>query len=93
MSDTTPIQTVLQQRDARPVAGEHLEVLGKKAAANWGTGKFASLNEAVVDLVRDERLSPEQVRRVVEFTNGAASGTGTVLASGATAGAGAGRGG
>lgn len=70
MSDTTPIQTVLQQRDARPVAGEHLEVLGKKAAADWGTGKFASLNEAVVDIVRGERLSPEQVRRVVEFTNG-----------------------
>lgn len=72
MSDTTPIQTVLQQRDARPVAGEHLEVLGKKAAADWGTGKFASLHEAVVSTVRSEQLSPEQVRRVVEFTNGSA---------------------
>lgn len=69
MSDT-PIQTVLQQRDARPVSGEHLEVLGKRAAYDWCQGKFASLNEAVVDTVRGEQLSPEQVRRVVEFTNG-----------------------
>lgn len=69
MSSDTPIQTVLQQRDARPVAGEHLEVLGKKAAADWGTGKFASLHEAVIGTVRSEQLSPEQVRRVVEFTN------------------------
>lgn len=68
MSDM-PIQTVLQQQDARPVPGEHLEVLGKKAAADWGMGKFASLHEAVIDTVRGERLSPEQVRRVVEFTN------------------------
>lgn len=64
-----PIQTVLQQQDARPVAGEHLEVLGKKAASDWSMGKFASLSESVVSNVRDERLSPEQVRRVVEFTN------------------------
>ena len=69
MSDM-PIQTVLQQRDARPVSGEHLEVLGKRAAYDWCQGKYASLNEAVVDTVRGEQLSPEQVRRVVEFTNG-----------------------
>ncbi len=67
-----PIQTVLQQHDARPVAGEHLEVLGKQAAADWSMGKAASLNDAVVSIVREERLSPEQVRRVVEFTNQAA---------------------
>jgi hypothetical protein len=65
-----PLQTVLQQRDARPVSGEHLEVLGKKAAADWVMGKFASLNDAVVSTIRGERLSPEQVCRVVEFTNG-----------------------
>lgn len=65
-----PIQTILQQRDARPVSGEHLETLGKQAASNWVDGKVASLHEAVVDVVRGERLSPEQVRRVVEFTNG-----------------------
>lgn len=70
MSGDSPIQTVLQQRDARPVSGEHLEVLGKQAAANWCEGKVASLHDAIVDVVRGERLSPEQVKRVVEFTNG-----------------------
>lgn len=69
MSDA-PIQTILQQRDARPVSGEHLEVLGKQAASNWCMGKTASLHEAVIDTVRGERLSPEQVKRVVEFANG-----------------------
>lgn len=69
MNDS-PLQTILQQRDARPVSGEHLEVLGKKAASDWVMGKYASLNEAIVNNVRSERLSPEQVRRVVEFTNG-----------------------
>lgn len=65
-----PIQTVLQQRDARPIPGEHLELLGKKAASEWVQGKVASLHEAVVGAVRGERLSPEQVCRVVEFANG-----------------------
>ena len=69
MSDS-PLQMILQQHDARPVSGEHLEVLGKHAASQWLLGKYASLNEAVVDSVRSEHLSPEQVRRVVEFTNG-----------------------
>lgn len=69
MSSDTPIQTVLQQRDARPVSGEHLEVLGKQAATDWVMGKCASLHEAVVNVVRGERLSPEQVHRVVEFCN------------------------
>lgn len=64
-----PIQTVLQQRDARPIPGEHLEVLGKRAATSWVMGKCASLHEAVVSAVHSERLSPEQVRRVVEFAN------------------------
>ncbi len=68
MSDL-PIQTVLQQRDARRVSGEHLETLGLKAATDWQMGKFASLHEAVVGTVREERLAPEQVRRVVEFCN------------------------
>lgn len=68
MSDM-PIQTVLQQREARPVSGEHLEVLGKKASADWHSGRFNSLNDAVVGTVRSELLSPEQVRRVVEFCN------------------------
>lgn len=69
MSDA-PIQTILQQKDARPVSGEHLEVLGKQAASLYVDGKVASLHEAIIDTVRSERLSPEQVKRVVEFTNG-----------------------
>lgn len=68
MNDS-PMQTMLQQRDARPIPGEHLEVLGKRAATSWVTGKCASLHEAVVASVHSERLSPEQVRRVVEFAN------------------------
>lgn len=67
-----PLQTVLQQRDARPVTGEHLEVLGKHAAAAWGSGSASTLHDAVVNTVRSEHLSPEQVCRVVEFTNQAA---------------------
>ena len=65
----SPLQTVLQQRDAKPVSGEHLEVLGKHAATQWTTGKCASIHEAVVETVRHEQLSPQQVCRVVEFAN------------------------
>ncbi len=70
MSGDSPIQTILQQKDARPVSGEHLEVLGKQAASLYVDGKVASLHEGIIETVRGERLSPEQVRRVVEFTNG-----------------------
>jgi len=66
---TSPLQLFLQQREARPVAGQHLEHLGKEAATNWVLGKCASLHEAAVNVLRAEQLSPEQVRRVVEFTN------------------------
>lgn len=65
----SPLQTVLQQRDAKPIPGEHLEVLGKRAATEWVMGKVASLHEAVVQAVKSEHLAPEQVRRVVEFAN------------------------
>lgn len=68
-NNSMPLQTALQQRDARPISGEHLETLGKKAAADWCSGKCASLSESVVNVVREERLAPEQVRRVVEFCN------------------------
>lgn len=71
MSDL-PTQGLLQQIHAREVSGEHLEVLGKKAAALWGEGRSKSLNEAVVETVKHAGLSPEQVKRVVEFTNTAA---------------------
>ena len=72
MDNDMPIQTALQQLKAKPVSGEHLEVLGKYAARAWDRGDYNTLNEAVVGTVRDEHLSPEQVRRVVEFCNGEA---------------------
>lgn len=58
-----------QQRSYRPVSGAELEKLGKEAARRWCDGSASSLHEAVVGLVKTARLSPEQVRRVVEFTN------------------------
>ena len=68
MSDL-PSTWAQQQEHAHPVSGEHLEVLGKKAAADWGTGKCATLTEAVMGVVKEAQLSPEQIKRVVEFTN------------------------
>lgn len=71
MSDL-PTQALLQQTGARHVTGEHLEVLGKQASVLWATGRASNLNDAVVATVKTAGLSPEQVRRVVEFTNTAA---------------------
>lgn len=71
MSDL-PTQGLLQQMHARSVPGDHLEVLGKRAAALWSEGRAPNLNDAVVAAVKTAGLSPEQVRRVVEFTNTAA---------------------
>ena len=71
MSDL-PTQGLLQQMHARSVPGDHLEVLGKRAAALWSEGRAPNLNDAVVEAVKTAGLSPEQVRRVVEFTNTAA---------------------
>jgi len=68
MSDL-PAQGLFQQLNAKPVSGEHLEVLGKKAAACWSSGAVTTLNQAVVDTVKHAGLSPEQVRRVIEFAN------------------------
>jgi hypothetical protein len=68
MSDL-PAQTLLQQLNARPVSGEHLEVLGKHASEMWERGDFKTLSEAVVETVKHAGLAPEQVRRVVEFAN------------------------
>ena len=67
-------QGIFQQRHARPVSGEDLEVLGKQASACWYEGKDSgcgplTLGEAVVETVKKAGLSPEQVRRVVEFAN------------------------
>lgn len=54
---------------ARRVSGDELESLGKEAARRWACGEHKDLSNAVVETVKQARLSPEQVRRVVEFTN------------------------
>lgn len=64
-----PSQTALQQRHARNISGEELEVMGKKAAAQYTCGSCSTLNEAVVETVKHAGYSPEQVRRVIEFAN------------------------
>ena len=69
MSNELPSQLLLQQHAARPVSGEELETMGKHAAVCFHEGRYGSLNQAVVDTVKCAGLSPEQVRRVVEFTN------------------------
>lgn len=71
MSDL-PSNLLLQQEHAKPKTGEELEVLGKEAAAKYGRGECKTLTEAVLETVKTAQLSPEQVRRVVEFTNVAA---------------------
>ncbi len=64
-----PTVTVQQQAHARPISGEDLEVLGKAAASAFCDGSFSTLDNAVVEMVKRAGLSPEQVKRVVEFTN------------------------
>jgi len=64
-----PPQTQLQQASARRVSGEELETFGKSAAALFHQGDVDNLNDAVVKTIKKEALSPEQVKRVVEFTN------------------------
>jgi hypothetical protein len=67
-----PLHLSRQQSHARDVSGEYLEVLGKKAAADWDLGRYATLNDAVIETVKSAGLSPQQVQRVVEFTNSSA---------------------
>jgi hypothetical protein len=64
-----PAQTLLQQLHARSVSGEELEVMGKKAASRYLCGECCTLNNAVVETVKQAGLSPEQVKRVIEFAN------------------------
>lgn len=64
-----PNQGMFQQSHAHPHSGEFLEVLGKKAAADWGNGRHKTLTEAVTETVKQAQLSPEQVKRVAEFAN------------------------
>lgn len=51
------------------MSGEELEVFGKKAALRYTCGECGTLSDAVVETIKSAGLSPEQVRRVVEFTN------------------------
>lgn len=69
MSGDLPIQGLMQQHNAHAHSGEYLEVLGKKAAARWGAGEHKTLTEAVTETVKQAQLSPEQVKRVIEFAN------------------------
>ena len=64
-----PLQALLQQTHASSRSGSHLEVLGKHAAARWQAGDYKTLTEAVVGVVKEGQLVPEQVKRVVEFAN------------------------
>jgi hypothetical protein len=68
MSNDLPSATLLQQAHARPKSGEELELLGKQAASKYGGGG-GTLSESVVEVVKHAGLSPEQVKRVIEFTN------------------------
>ena len=69
MSSDLPLHELMQQMNAHSHSGEYLEVLGKKAAADWSSGEHKTLTEAVVQTVKQAQLSPEQVRRVIEFAN------------------------
>ena len=60
-----------QQKAARPIDPGQLESMGKRAAAQFSECKMP-LNEAVVSVVKEAMLSPEQVKRVCEFANTAA---------------------
>jgi hypothetical protein len=60
-----------QQQAAKNVDPEQLESMGKRAAALYAE-RHMPLNEAVVEIVKEARLAPEQVKRVCEFANTAA---------------------
>lgn len=64
-----PSMLLLQQSHAVSKTGADLEVLGKHASHKFLSGECRTLNEAVVSTVKRAGLSPEQVRRVIEFAN------------------------
>jgi hypothetical protein len=64
-----PESVLLQQANAIPKSGQELEVMGKHAASLYTSGRCSCLTEAVIETVKEASLSPEQVRRVVEFAN------------------------
>lgn len=67
MSEPLPLG-LAQQEKARPMDPDQLEGLGKKAAALYQESGMP-LTEAVVEVVKEAMLAPEQVRRVCEFAN------------------------
>ena len=71
MDGSEILPTRLAQVESRPVDPEELELLGKRAAALYEK-EGIPLSEAVVHVVKDSGLSPEQVKRVCEFANTAA---------------------
>jgi hypothetical protein len=64
-----PLSLLTQQEKAKPRTGEDLETFGKHASSRYLQGACKTLSDAVVETVKSAGLSPEQVRRVVEFTN------------------------
>lgn len=62
-------QIDFQQHHARRISAQELEVLGKQASARWAAGTDKTIGASVVETVKHAGLSPEQVRRVVEFAN------------------------
>lgn len=64
-----PTSLLTQQEQAKPRTGEELETFGKHASKLYLAGQCKTLSEAVVESVKTAGLSPEQVKRVVEFTN------------------------
>lgn len=64
-----PTSLLTQQEQAKPRTGEELETFGKHAANLYLSGGCKTLSEAVVESVKTAGLSPEQVKRVVEFAN------------------------
>ena len=66
-SDSLPLGLALQQA-AKPIDPEQLELMGKRAAAAYSE-HGTRLSDAVVEVVKEAKLSPEQVKRVCEFAN------------------------
>jgi len=64
-----PTSLLTQQENARSRTGEELETFGKHAASLYLKQACGTLSEAVVETIKTAGLAPEQVRRVVEFTN------------------------
>lgn len=69
LMDDLPSSIRLQQGSTRPRTGEELETFGKEAATKYVRGQHGTLTDSVVETIKSAGLSPEQVRRVVEFAN------------------------